>query len=63
MPVEYMKKSATRILRVKGMPTIRACGLLWRADVPMRPIVAEFAATMRMEMARLQQQRALLPII
>lgn len=62
MPAEYMKKSDARSLRVKGLPLIRACGLLTRADVPLRLIVTEFAAVMRTEMLRLQHQRALLPV-
>ena len=62
MPAEYMKKSEARSLRVKGLPLVRACGLLTRADIPLRPIVAEFGSVMRTEMLRLQHPRASLPV-
>jgi DNA-binding transcriptional LysR family regulator len=62
MPAEYMKKSDARSLRVKGLPLVRACGLLTRADIPLRPIVAEFGSVMRTEMLRLQHPRASLPV-
>lgn len=62
MPAEYMKRSDARSLRVKGLPVIRACGLLSRADVPVRPIVGELGAVMRAEMLKLQQRRALQPV-
>lgn len=51
LPAEYMKGSRTKALDVPGMPLMRSCGLLYRADVPLRPIVTELAELIRAELS------------
>ncbi|WP_162792367.1 LysR family transcriptional regulator [Novosphingobium sp. P6W] len=51
LPAEYMKGSRTKALDVPGMPLLRSCGLVYRADVPLRPIAVEFADLLRAELS------------
>lgn len=51
LPAEYMKGSRTRALDVPGMPLLRSCGLVYRADVPLRPIAIELAELIRTELS------------
>lgn len=58
MPIEYMRRHAVRPLAVPGMPVVRACGLLYRPDMPQRPIILEFANLLRRELMQLQHPEA-----
>ncbi|PNU03444.1 LysR family transcriptional regulator [Novosphingobium guangzhouense] len=51
MPAEYMKSARAQPLRVEGLPIARATGLLYRPDIPLRPIVMEFANLLRRELS------------
>lgn len=52
MPDDYMSGARAQALRVEGMPVPRATGLLYRPDIPLRPIVMEFANLLRRELSK-----------
>jgi DNA-binding transcriptional LysR family regulator len=52
MPDDYMSGARAQALRVEGIPVPRATGLLYRPDIPLRPIVMEFANLLRRELSK-----------